>query len=50
MPYDMGYKGVEYALKVINGETIDKRIDSGVDLITKENAEEKLEFLKSISG
>jgi len=50
MPYDMGYKGVEYALKVIKGETIEKRIDSGVDLITKENAEEKLEFLKSISG
>lgn len=48
MPYDMGYKGVEEALKVIGGEQIEKRIDSGVDLITKENAEEKLEFLKNI--
>jgi ribose transport system substrate-binding protein len=48
-PYDMGYKGVEGAVKVIKGEKIDKRIDSGVDVITKENAQKKLEFLKSIA-
>jgi ribose transport system substrate-binding protein len=48
-PYDMGYQGVENALKTMKGEQIDKRIDSGIDIITKENAEEKLEFLNSIA-
>jgi ribose transport system substrate-binding protein len=48
-PYDMGYKGVENALKAIKKEQVEKRIDSGVDMITKENAQKKLEFLKSIS-
>lgn len=47
-PFDMGYKGVENALKVIKGEKIDKRIDSGVDIITKDNAKQKLDFLKGI--
>ncbi|UZW66227.1 hypothetical protein OC195_20410 [Priestia flexa] len=45
----MGYQGVENALKTIKGEKIEKRIDSGIDIITKENAQEKLEFLQSIS-
>ncbi|WP_047152675.1 sugar ABC transporter substrate-binding protein [Aneurinibacillus tyrosinisolvens] len=48
-PYDMGYKGVENAIKAIKKENVEKRIDSGVDMITKENAQKKLEFLKSIS-
>lgn len=47
-PFDMGYKGVEAALKVVKGETIPKRVTVGVDLITRENAKEKLEFLKQI--
>ncbi|RBW70930.1 sugar ABC transporter substrate-binding protein [Bacillus taeanensis] len=47
-PYDMGYKSVEAALKVINGEVVEKRIDSGVDIITKDNAKDKLQFLESI--
>ncbi|USK34709.1 hypothetical protein LIT25_04960 [Bacillus sp. F19] len=48
-PYNMGYQGVENALKAIKGEKVKERIDSGIDIITTENAEEKLEFLKSIS-
>jgi ribose transport system substrate-binding protein len=48
-PYDMGYKGVEGAVKVIKGEKIDKRIDSGVDVITRDNAQKKLDFLKTIA-
>lgn len=48
-PYNMGYQGVENALKAINGDKVDKRLDSGIDIITIKNAEEKLEFLKSIS-
>ena len=34
----MGRLGVEKALEVISGKTIDKRIDSGATLITKDNA------------
>ncbi|KAA9016978.1 sugar ABC transporter substrate-binding protein [Niallia endozanthoxylica] len=48
-PYNMGYQGVENAVKAMNGEKIEERIDSGIDLITKENAKEQLDFLKSIS-
>lgn len=48
-PYNMGYQGVEYALKAIKGEEIESRIDAGIDIITAENAEEQLEFLNSIS-
>ncbi|MFB9757394.1 sugar ABC transporter substrate-binding protein [Ectobacillus funiculus] len=47
-PYDMGYIGVEQALRAINGETVVTRIDSGVDIITTDNAKEKLDFLKTI--
>ncbi|SIQ45587.1 sugar ABC transporter substrate-binding protein [Domibacillus enclensis] len=48
-PYNMGYQGVENALKAINGETVEERIDSGIDIITEENAQEQLDFVKSIS-
>ncbi|MHA6259782.1 sugar ABC transporter substrate-binding protein [Sporosarcina sp. CAU 1771] len=47
-PYEMGYQGVVNALKAIKGEEVDPRIESGADRITKENAEEKLAFLKSL--
>jgi ribose transport system substrate-binding protein len=38
-PYNMGALGVEAALKAINGETIEPLIDTGTELVTKENAE-----------
>ncbi|CAM4383398.1 sugar ABC transporter substrate-binding protein [Paenibacillus alkaliterrae] len=47
-PYDMGYLSVEHALKAIKGETVEKTIDSGIDIITKDNAKEKLDFLEQI--
>jgi len=47
-PYEMGYQGVVNALKAINGEEIDVRIDSGAEIISKENANERLEFLQSL--
>lgn len=40
-PYEMGYLGVENALKAIDKEDIEKQIDSGVEVITKENAADK---------
>lgn len=36
-PFKMGYLGVEATVKLLNGERILKNIDSGCELITKEN-------------
>jgi len=47
-PYDMGYISVETAWKVIQGENVRKTVDTGIDLITKDNAEQKLDFLKKL--
>jgi ribose transport system substrate-binding protein len=49
-PYDMGYLSVDTALKVIKGEKVDDNIDTGVDIITKDNAKERLGFLKRLLG
>jgi ribose transport system substrate-binding protein len=45
-PYDTGYLSVEIALKVIKGENIEKRIDGGVDIVTKHNAKSRMDFYK----
>ncbi len=37
-PFNMGYFGVESLIKLINGETLEPTIDTGVELITAENA------------
>ncbi|WP_338451084.1 sugar ABC transporter substrate-binding protein [Niallia oryzisoli] len=47
-PYDMGYLSVETADKVLKGKKVKKNIDSGVDIITKSNAEQRLEFYAHI--
>lgn len=47
-PYDMGYISVEAASKVARGEEIEKNIDTGVDIITKDNAKLKLAFLEKL--
>ncbi len=44
-PEKMGYLAVENAVKVINGETVDKYIDAGVDIITKADAQNALDNL-----
>jgi ribose transport system substrate-binding protein len=36
-PYDMGYKGVEFALKAIKGETVEKQVATDFVVATKEN-------------
>ena len=48
--YDMGYKAVEAAVKAVNGETLDKFIDSGCSVVTKDNAQERLDTLKGYIG
>jgi len=47
-PYDMGYISVETAGKVIKGERVRQNIDTGVDLITTDNAKQKLDFLEEL--
>ncbi|GAA3329771.1 hypothetical protein GCM10020331_079580 [Ectobacillus funiculus] len=48
-PYDMGYISVETAVKVIKGEKkLQKNIDTGIDIITKDNAKQQLDFLKQL--
>ncbi|MDR3148162.1 MAG: sugar ABC transporter substrate-binding protein [Treponema sp.] len=39
----MGYLGVEAAIKAVKGEAVEKRIDSGTDMITKKNAQQFLD-------
>ena len=36
-PFQMGYKGVKTALKAIKKEAVDKKVDSGLKIVTKEN-------------
>ncbi|WP_050182470.1 sugar ABC transporter substrate-binding protein [Domibacillus robiginosus] len=45
-PYDMGYMGVENAVKAIKGEEVEKRIPTPIKVVTKENAAEHLEEIK----
>ncbi len=36
-PFKMGYLGVEAAIKVLNGEKVERRIDSGCELISNDS-------------
>ncbi|MGY4111785.1 sugar ABC transporter substrate-binding protein [Aeribacillus sp. SP014] len=45
-PYDMGYMGVENAVKAIKGEKVEKRIPTPIKVVTKENAEEHLKEIQ----
>lgn len=47
-PYDMGYLSVETAFKVTEGENVEKFIDTGIDIIIKENAKQRLDFLNKL--
>lgn len=47
-PYEMGRLGVLDAIKLSKGQKIEKRVDSGTKLITRDNAQQQLDFLASI--
>ncbi|OIJ17471.1 hypothetical protein BKP37_02965 [Anaerobacillus alkalilacustris] len=47
-PYDMGYISVEMAKKVIRGERVERTIDTGVDIIIKGNATQRLAFQREL--
>lgn len=36
-PYQMGYKGLDAAVRHLNGEQVQKRIDTGVTVVTEDN-------------
>lgn len=48
--YNIGKKGVETAVKVVKGEKIEARVDTGTDLIDKENVDKAQEDLNKILG
>jgi ribose transport system substrate-binding protein len=35
-PYKMGYEGVKAIVRHLRGERVDKQVDTGVELITKD--------------
>ncbi|OIJ22273.1 hypothetical protein BKP45_06420 [Anaerobacillus alkalidiazotrophicus] len=47
-PYDMGYISVEMAKKVLSGEIVERNIDTGVDIIIKGNATQRLAFQREL--
>jgi ribose transport system substrate-binding protein len=49
-PYKIGYMAVDAAVKAIHGQSVDKRIDSGANVITKENVDESLSKIKQYVG
>lgn len=48
--YQMGETGVKEALKVINGETVEERIDTGTTLVTEDNAGDFAQQLQEQEG
>lgn len=48
--YNIGKYGVEAAAKVVKGETIDKRIDTGTTMVTSENVDKIQAELDKILG
>ncbi|MGI9860013.1 sugar ABC transporter substrate-binding protein [Moorella naiadis] len=49
-PYNIGYMGVDAAVKAAKGESVEKRIDTGTKVITKENVDEEQTKLAKILG
>jgi ribose transport system substrate-binding protein len=49
-PYKMGYTGVKALIDTLDGKKVDRRVDTGVVLVTKENleTEEIRELLKGM--
>lgn len=43
--YDMGYMAVETALKAAKGEKVEENVDSGTEIVTKDNAQERIDRL-----
>lgn len=48
--YNIGYQGVVAAVKAAKGETVEKRIDTGTNIISKDNVKEEQIRLQEILG
>ncbi|HHV84104.1 sugar ABC transporter substrate-binding protein [Tepidanaerobacter syntrophicus] len=48
--FNIGYQGVVAAVKAAKGEPVDKRIDTGTKIISKDNVKEEMEKLQEILG
>ncbi len=48
--YEMGYESVEKAVAALNGEELDDFYDTGCSIITKDNAQERLDTLIETLG
>ena len=48
--YSMGYMSVEKAVDALNGKTLEDFTDSGCDIVTPENAQERLDTLNGYLG
>ncbi|NLZ51646.1 MAG: substrate-binding domain-containing protein [Thermoanaerobacteraceae bacterium] len=48
--YNIGYQGVVAAVKAAKGEAVEKRIDTGTNIISKDNVEEEQMRLREILG
>jgi ribose transport system substrate-binding protein len=49
-PYNIGFKSVEAAVKIAKGEAIEKRIDTGTEIVNADNVKQKSDDLKKILG
>lgn len=49
-PFGMGYKSVEACLNAVKGEKINEFIDTGASIVDKDNAQERLDLLRSYAG
>lgn len=49
-PYEMGFYAVDTAINAINGEEVEAFFDTGVDIITSENAGERYDTVMSYLG
>ena len=48
--YGMGYKAVEAACQILDGETLDRFVDSGAEIVNPDNAQARLDALLSYLG
>lgn len=48
--YDMGYAACETAVAAVNGEQVDEFVDSGTEIVTKDNAQERIDRLNGYLG
>lgn len=45
--YDIGYKAVETIVKILQGEEVEKFVDTSTEIVTKDNAQDRIDRLNS---